>query len=191
MKKIAAILACCVLPVAAQATDWKPAAELGLVVTTGNSDTTNINGKLALHGEDEQWIHDLGALYVQARDYPAAIESLQKALAQSLPGVRYAEIADAMRTARYPSVFQASIVVGRRMSVWYRSKDHAFTVKVNGTEQPFWVGTYFCNGDASQKSLKATTTLFNRFGGCLAGFDRNGRYAKTVGAAGRDPGFRN
>ncbi len=65
MKKIAAILACCVLPVAAQATDWKPAAELGLVVTTGNSDTTNINGKLALHGEDEQWIHDLGALYVR------------------------------------------------------------------------------------------------------------------------------
>jgi len=87
----------------------------------------------------------------------------------------YSEIVDAMKTARYPSVFQAAIVVGRRMSAWYRSKDPVFSVKVNGEPQPFWVGTYFCNGDATQKSLKATTTLFNRFGGCLAKFDRKGR----------------
>lgn len=87
----------------------------------------------------------------------------------------YAEIVDVMKTARYPSVFQAAIVVGRRMSAWYRSKDPAFSVKINGEEQPFWVGSYFCNGDATQKSLKATTTLFNRFGGCLAKFDRQGR----------------
>lgn len=65
MKKTLAAMACLMLPVAAMAAEWKPAAELGLVVTTGNSDTTNINGKFALHGEDESWIHDFGALYVR------------------------------------------------------------------------------------------------------------------------------
>jgi putative salt-induced outer membrane protein len=65
MKKTLAATACLLLPVAAHAAEWKPAAELGLVVTTGNSDTTNINGKFALHGEDETWIHDFGALYIR------------------------------------------------------------------------------------------------------------------------------
>lgn len=65
MKKMLPLLACVALPFAANATDWKPAAEFGLVVSTGNSENTNINGKFALHGEDEQWIHDFGALYVR------------------------------------------------------------------------------------------------------------------------------
>src|SRR6187401_1878803 len=65
MNKLLPLLACAVLPFTANATDWKPAAEFGLVVSTGNSEHTNINGKFALHGEDEQWIHDLGALYVR------------------------------------------------------------------------------------------------------------------------------
>ena len=40
------------LPAAAQA-QWQPTAELGVVNTTGNSETTSVNGKFALSGEDE------------------------------------------------------------------------------------------------------------------------------------------
>ncbi|MFY2764441.1 DUF481 domain-containing protein [Arenimonas sp. MALMAid1274] len=40
------------------ATEWQPKAELGVVNTTGNSDTTSINGKFALNGEDERLTQD-------------------------------------------------------------------------------------------------------------------------------------
>ena len=57
------------LPVSAHA-QWKPTAELGVVNTTGNSDTTSVNGKFALSGEDEAWTHDyyLSALRAESSD---------------------------------------------------------------------------------------------------------------------------
>jgi putative salt-induced outer membrane protein len=63
------ILAAAVLGLAscnAYAIDWKPSAELGLVITSGNSDTSSINGKFAIHGEDEAWIHDYGVAALRA-----------------------------------------------------------------------------------------------------------------------------
>lgn len=42
----------------AVATEWQPKAELGVVNTTGNSDTTSVNGKFALNGEDELLTQD-------------------------------------------------------------------------------------------------------------------------------------
>lgn len=61
-------LAAC-LPHAAHA-QWQPTAELGVVNTTGNSDTTSVNGKFALSGEDEAWTHDyyLAALRAESGD---------------------------------------------------------------------------------------------------------------------------
>ena len=50
------------LPLSASAIDWKPSAEAGLVATSGNSDTLNVNGKFAIGGEDEQWLHDFYVL---------------------------------------------------------------------------------------------------------------------------------
>lgn len=50
------------LPLSASAIDWKPSAEAGLVATSGNSDTLNVNGRFALDGEDETWIHNYYAL---------------------------------------------------------------------------------------------------------------------------------
>ena len=49
---------------------WQPAAELGVVHTTGNSDTTSVNGKFALSGEDALWTHDyyLAALRAESED---------------------------------------------------------------------------------------------------------------------------
>lgn len=57
------------LPAAAQA-QWQPTAELGVVNTTGNSDTTSVNGKFALSGEDAAWTHDyyLSALRAESGD---------------------------------------------------------------------------------------------------------------------------
>ena len=51
-------LALLLLPLSASALDWKPTAEAGLVATSGNSDTLNVNARLAISGEDEKWLHD-------------------------------------------------------------------------------------------------------------------------------------
>ena len=40
---------------AQDASDWKGEAELGVLVTSGNSEETNINGRLALTHEIEKW----------------------------------------------------------------------------------------------------------------------------------------
>ncbi|MBW8368832.1 MAG: DUF481 domain-containing protein [Arenimonas sp.] len=53
------------LPLAAHA-QWQPTAELGVVNTTGNSETTSVNGKFALSGEDEAWTHDYYAAALRA-----------------------------------------------------------------------------------------------------------------------------
>ncbi|GAB2504699.1 DUF481 domain-containing protein [Arenimonas alkanexedens] len=50
--------------------DWTPNAELGVVNTTGNSDTTSANGKFSLKGEDALWTHEyfLAALRAESDD---------------------------------------------------------------------------------------------------------------------------
>lgn len=53
------------LPLAAHA-QWQPTAELGVVNTTGNSETTSVNGKFALSGEDADWTHDYYVSAVRA-----------------------------------------------------------------------------------------------------------------------------
>ncbi len=66
MKPTLCLLALAFAP-AAHALDWKPEAELGLVNTTGNSDTTSARGKFALAGEDARWTHEhaLSALWAE------------------------------------------------------------------------------------------------------------------------------
>ena len=61
-KKLLGAAAVACLSVPAQAATWTPTGEFGLVATSGNSDTLNVNGKFALHGEDETWLHDYYAL---------------------------------------------------------------------------------------------------------------------------------
>lgn len=49
---------------------WQPSAELGAVSTSGNSDTTSINGRLGLKAEDALWTHEyhLAALRAEQSD---------------------------------------------------------------------------------------------------------------------------
>ena len=68
---IRSLLPIALLALAAPASaDWSPTAELGVVNTTGNSDTTSANGKFALKGTDELWTHEyfLAALRAESDD---------------------------------------------------------------------------------------------------------------------------
>ena len=73
LRCLPALLLAMTLSTAARA-EWQPTAELGVVNTTGNSDTTSLNGKFALNGEDEAWTHDyyLAALRSQSDDETTA-----------------------------------------------------------------------------------------------------------------------
>jgi putative salt-induced outer membrane protein len=54
--------------------EWTPTAELGIVNTTGNSETTSANGKFALKGTDVLWTHEyfLAALRAESDDETTA-----------------------------------------------------------------------------------------------------------------------
>ena len=62
--RVAAMLLPCIAMSVASAEPLKGEAELGLVATSGNSDTQTINAKLGLTKETEEWTHkaDLAAL---------------------------------------------------------------------------------------------------------------------------------
>lgn len=75
---------------------------------------------------------------------------------------------EAATAAVIPVEFFGSLVLGRMITVWYRSKDPIFSLPIDGKEQAFWYGTYFCNGEATSTSLRGTAVLYMRGGGCLA-----------------------
>lgn len=50
------------------ASRWQPEAELGLVATSGNSDTTSARGRFALKGESGDWLHDHYLAALRAED---------------------------------------------------------------------------------------------------------------------------
>ena len=53
-----AVLAILAAPAAAHAATWQPSAELGIVNTTGNSETFSINGRFGLKAVEDLWTHD-------------------------------------------------------------------------------------------------------------------------------------
>jgi putative salt-induced outer membrane protein len=58
----------------ASAQEWKGVGEFGLAITGGNTDTTNINGKLGLTQESDAWKHEflLGILKAETSDVKTA-----------------------------------------------------------------------------------------------------------------------
>ncbi len=60
--------------VAAAEEDWKGEAELGVLVTTGNTNETNVNGRLSLTQELEKWRNsgELSSLYSSTRGVTTA-----------------------------------------------------------------------------------------------------------------------
>ncbi|MEE4361813.1 MAG: DUF481 domain-containing protein [Pseudomonadales bacterium] len=58
------LLALAVVSAGAQA-EWQPTAELGFVNTTGNSEASTFNTKIAVKGEFDKWTHEAHALAVR------------------------------------------------------------------------------------------------------------------------------
>jgi putative salt-induced outer membrane protein len=58
--KALVLTAALAMAVSAQAEGWKGIGEFGLAITGGNTDTTNINGKLGLVKESDAWKHEFG-----------------------------------------------------------------------------------------------------------------------------------
>lgn len=51
----------------AQAKEWKGIGEFGLAITSGNTDTQNINGKLDMSKETDAWKHEFDLSVLQAK----------------------------------------------------------------------------------------------------------------------------
>ena len=58
MNRSLLVLALLASPSLVFAATWQPSAELGIVNTTGNSETTSINGRFGLKAEEDLWSHD-------------------------------------------------------------------------------------------------------------------------------------
>lgn len=88
LRQAVAITAVAIVPFAngQEANNWKGETELGVLVTTGNTEETNIKGRLGLIREVETWRHtgDFSTNYSEAQDettveeYLAALETNYK-----------------------------------------------------------------------------------------------------------------
>ncbi|MDX1599560.1 MAG: DUF481 domain-containing protein [Marinobacter sp.] len=75
LKQVTAITAILMSPLAmAEAKDWSGEAELGVLKTTGNTEETNVNGRLGLVHEVTDWrnIGDFRSTYSEAEDQTTA-----------------------------------------------------------------------------------------------------------------------
>lgn len=75
LKQVTAIAALLLSPlVAAQEKDWEGEAELGVLKTTGNTEETNVNGRLGLLHEITTWrnIGNFRSVYTEAEDETTA-----------------------------------------------------------------------------------------------------------------------
>jgi putative salt-induced outer membrane protein len=104
--------------------EWQPTAELGFVSTTGNSEASSFNTRLAVEGTFDKWTHEATALAVRGEaDGEANAERYQATWSShySLAERRYLT-----GNARYerddfsPFQYQATATVGYG---WYALKD--------------------------------------------------------------------
>lgn len=76
--------------------------------------------------------------------------------------------------------FYAAELVGRRLALWYRSREPVFTISCRGMAHPFYRGYYFCNSEASGTGLRGTDVYFTKHGCAMSPF-RNGTRMAHVG----------
>jgi putative salt-induced outer membrane protein len=66
MKNILAAALLSAVAMSAQADGWSGAGEFGLVISSGNADTSTVNAKLGLKKEDEAWLYEGTILALRA-----------------------------------------------------------------------------------------------------------------------------
>lgn len=84
-----------------------------------------------------------------------------------------------------PCRFFAAVLLGRRLSVWYRCMRPEFRVLYDNVSHPFYRGYYFTNGETTGTSVRGTPGIFSPFGVALAPYKR---YGKRLPHTGRDIG---
>lgn len=81
----------------------------------------------------------------------------------------YHQANEAIKGAPLPVRFQMALLIGRRLSLWYRTEAAVFTIRTPAPHQ-FWTGYYFSNGEAAGVSLRAAEALYMRYGCALGSF---------------------
>jgi hypothetical protein len=76
--------------------------------------------------------------------------------------------------------FFAAELIGRRLTIWYRSIEPVFTISCRGMKHPFYRGYYFCNSESSGTGLRGTDVYFGKQG-CALGPFRSGTRMAHVG----------
>ena len=77
-------------------------------------------------------------------------------------------------------VMHSAALYGRRMAVWFRSREPFCSLTVDAKPWPLYYGYYFCNGEATGTAVRGTLTVFTRKGVCLGPFKKfGGKVAHT------------
>lgn len=80
----------------------------------------------------------------------------------------YSCVRDAMGMLAPQPRFYSAVVIGRKLSVWFRETASAFTSYIDDSIPfPVYRGYYFCNGEIKGTSVRGTPALFTRAGVCL------------------------
>ncbi|MGO1462500.1 MAG: DUF481 domain-containing protein [Marinobacter sp.] len=127
-KKTVAIIAISAAPLAygQDAKDWEGEGELGVLITTGNTDETNINGRLGLKHEVESWrnIAEFSSNYSEAEDetttekYKTSLETNYK-----FDENQYAFLRGAYERDRFSGYdFETTATTGYGNRVWNQGK---------------------------------------------------------------------
>jgi hypothetical protein len=74
-----------------------------------------------------------------------------------------------------PTLFLGASLIGRRMNIWYRSREPMFSVPVGGKRRHFWTGYYIANGEVTGVSLRGAEAIYNSFGNCLGSLTEQGQ----------------
>lgn len=137
-KKTVAIVAISAAPLAygQDAKDWEGEAELGVLITTGNTDETNINGRLGLKHEIESWrnMAEFSSNYSEAEDetttekYKSSLETNYK-----FDENQYFFLRGTYERDRFSGYdFESTVTTGYGNRVWNQGKRSFLDLSVGG-----------------------------------------------------------
>jgi putative salt-induced outer membrane protein len=115
------------VPCVALGTEWKPSGELGYVMTSGNSETSSLNAKVALQGEGT-WVHDYYALVLRGETDDETTAQRYEVAGKS--GYKFSERRYVFGSVRYENDDFAPFdyqVTGAGGLGWYALKSDATT----------------------------------------------------------------
>lgn len=93
----------------------------------------------------------------------------------------YQEVVERLNTYHPGTVMYASLLVGRRLAIWFRNQQPLLTRTVDGQAWSAYAGFYFTNGEATGTSVRGTRAVFTPYGVCLGPYKRYGRKTRHVG----------